>query len=96
MNAEAKLESEVQEGWNQAIETYYIGPSNVRGSRIKAKTASGISLTLSYDSALSIGENHAAACKALVDKLNWGGSWLGGGSKRGYYFVMVKGVRGEK
>jgi hypothetical protein len=89
MNAEAKLESEVQEGWNQAIETYYIGPSNVRGSRIKAKTASGISLTLSYDSALSIGENHAAACKALVDRLNWGGRWISGGTDKGQAFVMV-------
>jgi hypothetical protein len=93
---EPKWESEVMEGYNQAIETYYIGPSNVKGSRIKAKTASGISVTLGYDSALSIAENHSAACKALVDKLNWGGVWLGGGSKRGYYFVMVKGVRGEK
>lgn len=92
---EPKWESEVNEGWNQAIQTRYLGPTNVKGGRIKATTGSGISKTVSYDHALSIGGNHAAACKALVDKLNWGGTWLGGGSKDGYYFVMVKGVRGE-
>jgi hypothetical protein len=86
---EPKKESKVEAGPFQAIETRYLGPTNNRGSRVKATSGSGVSVTLSYDCALDIGENHAAACQALVDKLNWGGSWIGGGSKRGHSFVMV-------
>ena len=89
MDKEPKRESKVEAGPYQAIETYYIGPTNSRGARVKAVSGSGISITTSYDHALSIGEVHAAACKALVDKMNWGGSWIGGGSKRGHYFVMA-------
>jgi hypothetical protein len=36
----------------QAITTKYIGPSNVRGSRVKATAAAG-SVTLSWDHALN-------------------------------------------
>ena len=51
----------------QAIETKYIGPTNYRGSRIKASCERG-SITISYDSALNSEEAHIAAADALVAK----------------------------
>ena len=62
----------------QAIQTKYIGPSNVRGSRIKAKAAAG-SITLHYDDSLNSDDNHRAAAMALAAKFGWDyGKWVGG------------------
>ena len=74
----------------QAIVTKYIGPSNVRGSRIKASAAAG-SVTLHYDSSLNTEDNHAKAAKALADKYEWSGAWYQGGmpDDSGYCFVCV-------
>lgn len=56
-----------------AIHTKYIGPSNTRGSRIKAFTTSGFSVTIPYPHALSYETCHFEAVKALVKKhkLDW-------------------------
>jgi hypothetical protein len=54
----------------QAIQTKYFGPSNVRGSRIKATAAAG-SVTVHYDPALNVEDNHKAAAWALRAKFNW-------------------------
>jgi len=54
----------------QAIRTRYHGPSNVRGSRISAQCEAG-KIFVSYDHALDLHDNHAAAAKALQDKLGW-------------------------
>lgn len=54
----------------QAIRTRYHGPTNSKGSRISAKCAAR-TLFLSYDDALNSEENHAAACAALVKKMEW-------------------------
>jgi len=62
----------------QAIQTKYIGPSNVKGSRIKAKCAAG-SLTMSWDDALNPRANHQLAAEALAKKLGWSGLWCEGG-----------------
>lgn len=74
----------------QAITTKYIGPSNVRGSRIKAKAAAG-AVTLNYDCALSIEANHAKAAEALARKFEWTGSYYQGGmpDDSGYCFVCL-------
>ena len=72
----------------QAISTKYLGATNYRGSRIKATSASGHSLTLEYDDALDV-ENHAKAAQALAIKLNWPGPWYGGATKDGYCFVSA-------
>lgn len=61
----------------QAIATKYIGPTNFRGSRVKASAEAG-SVTVSWDHALSIEENHRAAAMALVAKYGWAGNWAGG------------------
>ena len=49
----------------QAIVTKYLGPTNVRGSRIKAWCERG-SITVSYDD--SVSDAHEVAVRALVAK----------------------------
>lgn len=61
----------------QAITTKYLGPSNVKGSRIKASCQAG-SLTLHWDDALNSEQNHITAARALADRLGWDGEWSGG------------------
>lgn len=79
----------------QAIHTKYFGPSNVRGSRIKAQCDAG-SLTVGYDHALDVEGNHAAAAEALRKKLGWNSPYYGklaGGAlpkENGYAFVFVQ------
>ena len=70
----------------QAITTRYLGPTNVRGSRVKATAEAG-SVTLSWNPALDIYWNHATAAMALANKFGWGGIWYGGGTADGYVFV---------
>ena len=62
----------------KAIRTQYFGPSNVKGSRIKATAEPRHSVTLSYDSALDSEANHAAAARALRDKMEWPEAMVGG------------------
>jgi hypothetical protein len=61
----------------QAITTKFLGPTNVRGSRIKATAQAG-SLTLHWNHALNPDGNHTAAAKALAAKYRWHGTWIGG------------------
>lgn len=61
----------------QAIRTRYLGPTNYGGSRIKASAQAG-SVTISYDYALNVDDNHKAAAQALIDKLNWDCSFSSG------------------
>jgi hypothetical protein len=74
----------------QAITTKYIGPSNTRGSRIKAKAATG-SITIGCDDSLNIEQRHAKAAEALARKFGWHGNYFQGGSpdECGYCFVCV-------
>lgn len=53
----------------QAIETKFLGPTNTKGSRIKAKCWL-TSVTVSWDHSLNVEENHFAAIEALICKLN--------------------------
>ena len=61
----------------QAIETKYLGPANVRGSRVKATAAAG-SITLEWDDRLNSDENHRVAAVALADKFDWKGTLVQG------------------
>lgn len=72
----------------QAIVTKYIGPSNIRGSRIKATAAAG-SIYVHYDDSLSSEKAHAKAAEALANKYGWKGFWYQGGmpNDAGYCFV---------
>jgi hypothetical protein len=82
----------------QAIVTKYHGPTNHKGSRISARADAG-RIMMSYDHALGISENHAAAAQALAERLGWtvakGYPALAGGAlpgNAGYCFVMAKGA----
>lgn len=62
----------------QAIVTKYIGPSNVKGSRVKATAQAG-SLTLHWDDALGPDENHRKAALNFCMKFGWTGTYVSGG-----------------
>lgn len=51
------------------IVTRYLAPTNHRGSRIKATSASGRSATLAWSHELSVRENHAAVAGLLATKV---------------------------
>lgn len=54
----------------QAIVTKYLGPTNFRGSRVRA-TASAGSVTVPWDSSKDAEDNHYAAALALALKFEW-------------------------
>jgi hypothetical protein len=60
----------------QAIVTKYYGPTNTRGSKVKAITDAG-SVTISGDSSLNAADLHRAAAEALAEKLGWVGDYYG-------------------
>lgn len=62
----------------QAIATKYLGPTNHRGSRVKATAWAG-SITVSWDHRLNSESNHRAAAEALAKKFGWVGTFVGGG-----------------
>jgi hypothetical protein len=73
----------------KAIQTKYIGPTNFRGSRIKASDGDKNSITISYPYELSGEDVHRKAAEALRDKMGWTGNLIGGGLKNGYVFVFT-------
>jgi hypothetical protein len=76
----------------QAITTRYYGPGNVRGSRVRAVTESGVKLTLHWDDALDSLENHAKAAQALANKLGWKNRLIPGALHGGdYAWVLTNG-----
>lgn len=70
----------------QAITTKFLGPTNSRGSRIKASCEAG-SIIVSWDFAQSVDGNHDAAAKVLAVKLGWNGAWFGGSTASGNCYV---------
>ncbi len=78
----------------QSIRTKFYGPGNVRGARIVAKTASGMSVSVPYDLFASPDENHATAARRLARSLGdgWKGAWQGAWlSNTERAFVQVEG-----
>ena len=83
----------------QAIITKYIGPSNSRGSRIKATIHNNFynkieSLTIAFDSTMSDRDNHAAAAMKLVRQimdLDSGNDWQCGELPNGQYCFVMEG-----
>lgn len=79
---------------SQAITTKYLPCTNTRGSRIQAKTTSGIKVTISYPHELSGVDCHALAAEQLARQLGWLESgtafeqqYAAGGLQTGYVFV---------
>ena len=56
---------------SHAITTKYLPCTNTRGSRIQAKTASGIKVTIDYPHELSGVDCHALAAEKLAKQLGW-------------------------
>ena len=73
----------------RAIITKYLGPSDTKGSRIKASVDGLPSRTISYDDALSSEQNHVAAALALVERLGWTDRPLLTGSTDSFYVHVL-------
>jgi hypothetical protein len=66
----------------QTIITKYIGPTDKRGSRISATTSGGSGrIVRPYRGSERNEVNHREAAKALAEKLEWSGKWIGGSGK---------------
>ena len=72
----------------QAIETRFAGPTNARGARVLVRAQAG-RMTVSWDHALGVDENHCAAAKAFAERWGWSGRWVGGGRADGTGNVFV-------
>ena len=70
----------------QAIETRYYGPTNTRGSRIRATApCCGVHVSVQIEPEWNMERAHAEAVRKLCAKLGDGwmrGSWVSGESKR--------------
>lgn len=73
----------------QAITTKYLGPTNYRGSRVKA-TAQAKSITIEWDDALNATANHSRAAQRLANDLEWPGQWFGGGLPDGATMAWIQ------
>ena len=86
----------------QAIITKYLGPTNKRGSRIKARQSASYagtpqSITIAWDYGLNVEHNHKAAAIAFAAKMGWHGNWAGGsGGGESYIFVNVDAAADER
>lgn len=78
----------------QAIFTKYIGPTNFRGSRVKA-SCEAKSIYLSWDDTLNSEQNHDMAAKELATQLDWHGQWYSGGLENGNVYVCVTNWQGN-
>lgn len=76
----------------QAIETKYLGPTNTRGSRIIVCAQVG-RISVPWDYALSVDENHDAAARAFAAKWGWFGTWIRGARAdgKGNVYVAING-----
>ena len=81
------------------IQTKWLSPTNFKGTRIKAKTASGISIVRSWDYTLTAGENHARVAEELQKKMKWDSDWYGklagGQNADGSYTWIMMGRDGK-
>lgn len=71
--------------------TKFLGPTNYRGSRVKAVSAGGKSVTVDWDHAANSGNNHAIAFHTLLEKLGLavdGDVLVNGGLDDGYVFMV--------
>ena len=78
------------------IITKYLGPTNYKGSRVKAShrrdSDRTFSITVPWDDALNSAENHLAAARALVGKACWCSELeiVGRGHDRDNYYFLAR------
>lgn len=74
----------------QAIQVKYLGPTNSKGSRVKAWSFSKKSITIAIDHSKDLEENAREAAIQLLSKLEWQGSWVSGSlPNNDYCFVCI-------
>ncbi len=75
----------------QAIKTKYLGPTNFRGSRIKA-SCNGGSIIVDYKYEWDAEKNHEYAALSLQAKMDWSAhhKLVGGSLKNEYVWVLVR------
>jgi hypothetical protein len=79
----------------QAITVKYLGPTNARGARLKAKAQVG-SKTVEWRHDLSDVENYKMAAAVLARAFDWAGDWYGGAMPDGgYCFVRFSPFRDD-
>jgi len=71
-----------------SITTKYFGPTNHRGSRIKADAGMKRTCWFDYDNAMSSGGNHDAAAILLMDKFGWKGDLIKGHGETGSTYLI--------
>lgn len=75
----------------QTITTKYLGPTNYRGSRIKASTTTGVHITRPFNHVHSDVKVHAVVAMELAKSLGWEGQMIAGDTPTGYVFVFSSG-----
>ncbi len=73
----------------KAIIVRYIGPTNVKGSRIIAGDDDGNKVTIPYYHHVSRDEAYQLAAKALCEKMGWHGTLVQGSLKNAEVFVWL-------
>lgn len=71
-----------------AIQTKYLNPTSIRGSRYKAFTDCQ-SITVTADDRLDSESNHKAVATALCQKMKWSGYLVEGHTSTGFVFVFL-------
>jgi hypothetical protein len=75
------------------IVTKYLGPTDTRGGRVKARLSDhgpgDPTLTVGYDYALDIYANHAEAARQFAIKFRWDGEYSAAATSDGYVFARV-------
>lgn len=61
----------------QAITTKFIGPTNHRGARVRARCEAR-TIYVYWEHGLGVEENHRRAAEILAKQLGWKGCWVGG------------------
>ena len=77
----------------QAIQTRWIGPTNFRGSRVRAfSEAFPRGVIVGWDYALGVEGNHDAAARAFIKAKGWHGVWVRGAApdNKGTVYVCLK------
>ena len=71
----------------KAITTTFHGATETRGAHIKARAEGVRALTTSYD--YGAADPHLDAARALAERMNWAGTYVGGGLPDGKSRVFV-------
>jgi hypothetical protein len=81
----------------RAIQTKWLGPTNTRGSRVKASTEAfprGVTVSWDYGAGNGTGQsdveaNHDSAARAFIVSKGWHGVWVRGSTRDGFVYVCL-------